>query len=988
MKKHLLSGLALFFAAFASFGQSFQVPLAPKSVDQPQVFDKVNYTGDEPGVARKLNKKPLPKPASANGTQIGTTIYDLQSNASVDNRLILNPDGSLSAAWTYSATNGPAYTDRGTGYNYFNGTIWSTFPSARIESERVGWPSVVVTGSGKEVIITHSTATDVLWQASRTAKGAGAWTQGTSSSLNLIWPRAVIGGANNNTIHLIVITAPVANDGTIYQGLDGALLYFRSTNGGTSWDIPGVILQGLTSTDWNGFSGDQYAITADGDNIAFGIFNSFQDVVMFKSTDNGDTWNKRIMVDFPITKYQTDQGIDVDNDNIPDTVRTSDNSGSLIIDNNGKVHAFFGEMRRLDADLTDGQSSFFPVTNGLKYWNEDMADDAPIIITGAEDINQNGGIDIVGNSTAGVATYFLSLSSMPSTGKAANGDLYLSYSAFMENSDDGNQNYRHIFMMKTADNGCTWSTPVDVTNLGVSFEECVFGSMAPMVNDKVHMIYQEDNFPGLAVRGDEDPDGSNEIVYIGQDTSTLSTAAFSCPVYVDGVTELCPGDTITVEAACGSTYTWKNSGGQTLGTNQSFEVTANGTYTVEIGTACGIETVEFDIDATAPGAGAGPNFALSSNYDTVCVGDPVVLTATGALTGTTGGYDWGQGFTTNNSFTANGPGTYVVTVTNCVNDNSIDSITIAALTGVDAAIGGNAFICPGGNTMLTARDYNNATYSWSDGTNTLGASKDINVTATGRYFVTITACGFSDTASIPVQLEPIPNGTVQTTGSLEICEGGLVSLGSVSNVDSIVWSNGLVAATIPLTQASQTGDYWFVAHNNCGDSFNSDTVAETINAKPATQVIQLNSGVYTSNVGTNIQWYVNGNPVAGANAQTFIPPTPGQLISAKQIDPTTTCESDFSNVIQDPVGVQEMIESQQFAIYPNPNSGKFELALKGMGEVEVNITNAIGQVVFSEVSNVNSELTMNLNLSDSPKGMYFVNIEGAGIKTTQKVLIK
>lgn len=990
MKKHLLLGLALSFAAFSVNAQSFKVPEAPKAADKAEIFDKVDYTGDEVDVAKRLNKKPLPKAASANGTQIGTTIYDLQSNASVDDRFVRNSDGSMSAAWTFSATSGPAYTDRGTGYNYWNGSAWNAFPTARIESERVGWPSIGVTSGNKEVVLTHSTDNDNLVLMQRAQKGTGAWAAAQGlSSLHLIWPRMAVGGPNGNTLHVIVITAPVANDGTLYQGLDGALLYFRSTDAGVTWDKQGIILPQLTSTDWNGFSGDQYAITADGNNVAFAIFNSFQDVVMLKSTDNGDTWNKSIIVDFPITKYQTDQGIDVDNDGIPDTVRTSDNSGSIIFDNSGMAHVFFGIMRRLDADLTDGNTSYFPVTNGLRYWNENMPEDAPITITGAFDINANGGIDIVGNSTAGIATYFLSLSSMPSTGKASNGDIYLSYSAHMENYDDGSQNYRHVYLMKTSDNGCSWSTPVDVTDQGVGFEECVFASMAPEVDSKVRFIYQEDNFPGLAVRGDEDPDGTNEIVYVETDTSLLSTAPFSCPVWVEGVSVLCPGDTITVEAACGSSYTWKDAMGQTIGTNQSVEITMNGTYTVEVGTACGLEIVEFDVDAPATGSGAGPNFQLSASYDTVCVGDPVTITASGALTGTTGGYDWGQGFTTSNTFIASGPGTYAVTVTNCVNENTIDSITIATLTAVDARISGNAFICPGGNTTLRASDYSNATYSWSDGSTTLGNAIDVNINSTGRYYVTVTACGLSDTTSISVQLEPLPTGNVVTTGSLEICEGGLVSLGSNANVDSVVWNNGLQATTIPLTQANQSGDYWYVAHNNCGDSHNSDTVTVTINSKPATPVITRSLGVFTSSIATNVQWYVNGNPIAGATGQTFVPASSGQLISAKQIDPNTNCESEFSNVIRDDVtGLEDLNESNPFAIYPNPNNGKFELALKGMGDVKVAVSNSLGQVVFATETNLNGTATLDLDLKDAPKGMYFVSIDGAGIKTSEKVLVK
>ncbi|MCK9401658.1 MAG: hypothetical protein M0Q51_16940 [Bacteroidales bacterium] len=52
---------------------------------------------------------------------IGTTIYDLQSNASLQNRIYCYDDGTNGAVWTlgFSETTFP---DRGTGYNFFNGS--------------------------------------------------------------------------------------------------------------------------------------------------------------------------------------------------------------------------------------------------------------------------------------------------------------------------------------------------------------------------------------------------------------------------------------------------------------------------------------------------------------------------------------------------------------------------------------------------------------------------------------------------------------------------------------------------------------------------------------------------------------------------------------------------------------------------------------------------------------------------------------------------
>jgi hypothetical protein len=52
-------------------------------------------------------------------------------------------------------------------------------------------------------------------------------------------------------------------------------------------------------------------------------------------------------------------------------------------------------------------------------------------------------------------------------------------------------------------------------------QESVFGSMSPLVDDKLRIIYQLDFEPGLAVRGDEDFVDLNEIVYLEIDTVGL-----------------------------------------------------------------------------------------------------------------------------------------------------------------------------------------------------------------------------------------------------------------------------------------------------------------------------------------------------------------------------------------------------------------------------------------------------------------------------------
>ena len=194
---------------------------------------------------------------------IGGSRYDMQTNAAIqNNRFVMWPDGNLSATWTMGFADA-AYNDRGTGYNYRNAGAWGPQPTVRIESMKAGWPSVHPWMGNGEMILSHN-STKFMPMNTRPVKGTGAWTQNLrltapGNAFGLVWPRTITSGPNHQYIHVLVVTTPVANGGTVYQGLDGALIYYRSLDGGATWDKQGIILPQLTSADYFGFSGDDYA---------------------------------------------------------------------------------------------------------------------------------------------------------------------------------------------------------------------------------------------------------------------------------------------------------------------------------------------------------------------------------------------------------------------------------------------------------------------------------------------------------------------------------------------------------------------------------------------------------------------------------------------------------------------------------------------------------------------------------------------------------
>ena len=454
---------------------------------------------------------------------IGESYYDLQTNNSIQNRLFVHDDNTVSAAWIMSPEQGAGFPKRGTGYNYYNGTSWLPLPTSRIESDRTGWPSISGLNNG-EIIASHvignnqATIDGQTTLYSRTNKGEGSWSE--NSELNSseeiqydnLWPRMKVGGPDGQSIHLISHTHNLNNNYVSYS---------RSLDAGETWDIVNYILPEIGPEFYMGFDGDAYAMDVRGETVAFVIGGAWTDVVLMKSMDNGTSWTKTIVYEHPIPMF--DDSIIVN-----DTIENSDQSFSISIDNNGNAHIFFGLMKYTNNTANDESWSYFPSSNGLIYWNEITQTNT--VITSVIDENEDGVINI--ETIDNLAAYETSLTSFPSSTIADNGDIYLTYSGVIEylyplQSEIGNggsenylQHYRHQYIMRSQDGGQTWSEPYDlmaeITNpeTGDPLQEGVFGCIANVVDDFVYLTYQRDHLPGLNIRGDEDPITNNQIVFL------------------------------------------------------------------------------------------------------------------------------------------------------------------------------------------------------------------------------------------------------------------------------------------------------------------------------------------------------------------------------------------------------------------------------------------------------------------------------------------
>ena len=472
---------------------------------------------------------------------IGKTYYDLQTNNSIQNRLFVHDDNTISATWTMSPDIQTKFPNRGTGYNYFDGTSWMDIPESRIEEERTGWSSIAGINGG-EIVTSHvyedpNTFTNI---ASRTEKGSGEWSEkhlpNTDANTNYknVWPRMKVGGADGQSVHIISHTYNMTDSAGVSTG--NFITYSRSQNGGESFDIIDLLLPEIGPEFYTGFGGDAYALDVKGNTVAFVLGDAWTDVILMKSTDNGTTWTKTIVKEHPIPMW-TDADV-VDTLTFPEfdgRIENSDQTFSISLDDNGNAHIFYGLMEYSNSNEPgdeEGAYSYYPTTDGLVYWNETTQEE--VMIAAIIDENGNDTLDILAGADGGalIAGYGTSLTSHPSSAIAENGDIYLTYSGIIEyfyqdQIDIGDfddeiflEHYRHMYIMRSQDGGASWSNPYDLMTevtdpeIGNPLQEGVYGCISNVVNNNVYLTYQRDVYPGLHIQYDEDPITKNSIVFM------------------------------------------------------------------------------------------------------------------------------------------------------------------------------------------------------------------------------------------------------------------------------------------------------------------------------------------------------------------------------------------------------------------------------------------------------------------------------------------
>ena len=491
--------------------------------------------------------------------ELDYTTYDWQTNAAARTWTIQWPDNKINFAYTCAYDN--SFSDRGTGigtYDY-NNDEWIPL-GGRIENEKTGFGSIARYKENGIVVAAH-TATMcgvyIIEDKDNITPNSTAATSYLDPSYDPSWPNVMTSGANRDIIH-VVVTANAADGASTSvpgaEGVNNPIIYFRSMDGGQTWDKQNVILPFMGSEyglDW-GSNVCYWMETTEDNCLALVVNNAWSDCFVLRSYDNGETWEKTTFWHHPgiTTTFDTwfmyprwtsaQWGVD----------------GELCV-----AYEFNGSTGE------PGSGSYYPAIGGVAFWSENlpyhgeslpqwgcdptnpkpMAPGQPFIMDSAyiyEDIyaswwlwndathpmwdeymgylpalTDDGEVEpdpynvtefnIDDFSLHGA--YNCGCVGMPVLVKVpgSDADMVAVWIAMDENNMDGYGNYYFkLFSSCTFDGGRTWTHQVHLTNdFMYLYSECVY-PQAAIVGNIIAIAAQMDGETGTFVMGD-DPDDSN-----------------------------------------------------------------------------------------------------------------------------------------------------------------------------------------------------------------------------------------------------------------------------------------------------------------------------------------------------------------------------------------------------------------------------------------------------------------------------------------------
>jgi hypothetical protein len=492
------------------------------------------------------------------------------------------------------------------------------------------------------------------------------------------------------------------------------------------------------------------------------------------------------------------------------------------------------------------------------------------------------------------------------------------------------------------------------------------------------------------------------------DTSAVTTITVTplplASISAAGPTTFCAGNSVQLNAApsTGMTYAWLLNGlvisAQTAG---SLTATSSGNYQVITTNSSGCFDTSAAITVTVNPLPVASISAVGPT--TICQGDSVLLTAAPS-TGVT--YAWLRNGSslpaqTSGSLHVSTSGNYQVITTNsngCTDTSAGTIITVSPLPVASISAAGPTTFCAGNSVQLNAAPSTGMTYGWLLNGLVIPAQTAGSLTATssGNYRVITTNSNgcFDTSAAITITVNPAPIASVSAAGPTTVCAGDSALLNALPNT-GMTYQWLLNGAVIPAQTANNlfafaSGAYQAIVTNSSGCADTSAVVSITVNPLPTAPTITVSatSDTLFSSEVTGNQWYLNGQPIVGANGQSLVITQNGSYTAT--VLSAAGCESQNSNVLNiQNVGLASW-SMLQGKVYPNPTSGAFSITtnLLVADPVRLEVFSSTGQLVYSEILEASPGLFLHqVSLETLAAGLYSIRLQQSQYQLHKQLMV-
>lgn len=229
----------------------------------------------------------------------------------------------------------------------------------------------------------------------------------------------------------------------------------------------------------------------------------------------------------------------------------------------------------------------------------------------------------------------------------------------------------------------------------------------------------------------------------------------------------------------------------------------------------------------------------------------------------------------------------------------------------------------------------------------------------------------------------VVNKAKLVTESTTFCDGQEMEVTYPDRFVSVTWNDGSTTSPLIVQEAM---DVSAVLLSETGCRAFSDTLNFTILPSLPAPTVELLGDLLTSSVGPAYQWYVDGEAIDGATAQTLIAPHTGSY--SVEVIAANGCGSMSAMVDVIFLGLPEH-RTGSFAVWPVPAQDliRIQLPAARTSALMINILASDGKLVHQERSTSGSSL-FTVPLTDLAPGTYTVQaISGAEVWSSRFVKI-